>query len=81
MSQDLRGPSPRPPEMWGKQRAQGAQQLLHLLLIAPGVIMGLLQFPILTPELLKNKVRQIKNFKNLLEQKLIQIKQHQTKSV
>ena len=41
------------------------------MLLAPGGAGGLLHFPFLTPELLKDKLRHIKHFKNSFAHKLI----------
>lgn len=62
----------RPPEAVRRLRAQGAQQVAFWLLIAPGSSGGeggSCGCLFLLPELLKNQLRYIKDFKDFFEQK------------
>lgn len=55
----------------------GAQGKVHLLAYCPlWLLGGLLQFSVQTPELLKDKLRHIKIFKSLFEDRPVRNKQH-----
>lgn len=56
--------------------SRGSSGTYARVLPAPRSLLGLLRVPLLTPELLKDKLGHIQNFKSLSEQKLNWIRQH-----